>query len=658
MEKNRLEPSRVFIALLVFICSATMAFAQFNAAIQGTVTDSSGAAVGGASITVSSQETSKAQTVTTDTSGFYRVAGLAPGKYTVSAAFSGFKDETVNDVVVNAEAVQAVNLTLQPGGMKETVTVSATALPQLQTENGNSADELTKVQVESLPQAGRDPYELVRLAPGVFGDGSRAGNGNAIGLGNLPGSPGGSNTSIFQTENQVQVSSNGQRVSDNNFLIDGVSVNSLGYGGAAVVTPNQESVKEIKVTTNAYDSQYGRNSGATVEVVSQNGTNRFHGSGFFKYDEPGLNAFNKYGGPSGQSPVRVQNAFRNFGGSLGGPIKKEKAFFFFSWEGLRDNSNATSTGTYVETAQYRQSVIAARPNSITTKIFQSPGIAPRIAQVLTPSCAGFGAGDCQIVSGGLDLGSITGAQGQYVDFVNDPTGGGLDGVPDAQFVTLSAPGHTTGNQYNGRVDFNLTSVDTIAVSTYFTKLNTLGAQIGSDARPDADIAFNPLNSAATVTWNRILSPTLLNQARLNFTRFHDNGVLDAASTNFGIPNVGVESYPFSHPFIGAPWAETTPAIFAQNTIELRDTLNKVMGNQGLKFGIEIRKEQDNNSLVGGSRPLYSFSGFWNLANDTPITSKLIPTPGRADPASPRSTSVPATGRCLARTIGRCGPTLP
>jgi hypothetical protein len=194
--------------LLALVLTATVAHGQFGAAIDGIVSDSSGASVGGATVTITSRETSKSQTVTTDLSGYYRVSGLTPGKYTVTASFSGFKTQTIDDVLVSAEASRGVNLTLQPGEIKETVTVSAASAPLLQTENGNVAGQLTTLQVQALPQVGRDPYELLRLAPGVFGDGSRAGNGTAVGLGNVPGSPSGSNISIFQTENQTQISSN------------------------------------------------------------------------------------------------------------------------------------------------------------------------------------------------------------------------------------------------------------------------------------------------------------------------------------------------------------------------------------------------------------------------------------------------------------------
>src|SRR4030095_11970005 len=120
-----------------------------------------------------------------------------------------------------------------------------------------------------------------------------------------------SNNSIFQTENQVPISANGQRLSSNNFTIDGVSVNSFNWGGAAIVTPNQEAVKEISVLSSTYSAEDGRNSGAQIKVVSQNGATEFHGSAFFKYNSPKFNAFNKFGGP-GARPVRVNDYIRQF----------------------------------------------------------------------------------------------------------------------------------------------------------------------------------------------------------------------------------------------------------------------------------------------------------------------------------------------------------
>jgi hypothetical protein len=608
------------LSVLLFSFAAD---AQFRAGIQGTVKDSSDAVVPGATVTAKSNETNRIYTTISSSMGFYSIPGLPPGSYTVSAGHSGFKTAVLQNVIVRAESIAGVAMVLSPGDISNTVTIEAVLDPPLKTENAELSDTISTKEVQALPQVGRDPYEILRLSPGIFGNGSRAGNGNAILLGNLPGSPGGSNNSIFQTENQVQISSNGQRVSDNNFLIDGVSVNSLGYGGAAVVTPNQESVKEVKVTSNAFDAQYGRNSGAQIEVISKNGTNHFHGTGFFKYNQPGLNAYNKYGGPNNAAPQRVENAFRNFGGSAGGPILKDKLFFFFSYEGLRNNTSGLSTATYIETPQYRQGVIAARPNGITARVFQMPGIAPRVVQILTPNCSIFPANTCQVVAGGLDVGSITGSLGQYIN-PNSPTdpngqytGGGLDGIPDLQQVILAAPSRTHGNQFNGRLDFQR-GMDSFMGSIYVSSLDNFGADIGGDSRPIADVAFKPVNTAITVQWNRTISSTLLNQARINFTRFSDNQIKDAAATNFGVPEIDVEFYPFSRIKFGPTRSETTPALFAQNTFEFRDTLNRILGNHTHKYGIEIRKEQDNSNLLGGARPVYSFSALWNLANDTPI----------------------------------------
>ncbi len=620
-----------------FFLFSVSARAQFRAGIEGTVTDASGAAVVGVTVTVSNQETGKSAQLTTSGAGFYRISGLPPGKYTVTALVTGFKEKVVKDITVHAEEMQGINITIEPGPVNETVTVTGETVPQLQTENGNVTGAITNQQVHALPQVGRDPYELLRLAPGVFGDGARAGNGNSVGLPNTSG-PGGSNSSLFQTENQVPISGGGQRLSNNNFEIDGVSVNSLGWGGAAVVTPNQESVKEIRVTTNAYDAQYGRNSGAHIEVVSQNGTNQFHGSGFFKYDEPGLNAFNKYGGPSGARPQRVEKKLRNFGGSVGGPVVKEKLFFFFSYEGLRNRSTNFSTPTYVETAQYRQRVISARPDGITAKILGSPGMEPRIAQVIPAPCPidstgknGFKPGTCQQVAGGLDIGSLTSSLGQYVDAANT-AGGGLDGVPDVQQVILALPSQTRGSQWNARMDFNRGRNDSFAVSTYFTRLDSLGSDSNGRSRPMQDTRFKPFNSATTLTYNRVLSPVTLNQARINFTRFSANQLALSPNPNWGIPRLEVDSLPpFSAIGLGPNRTDTTPALFAQNTIEFRDTLSRVIRTHALKFGAEIRKEQDNNNLLGGARPLYRFRGLWNLANDAPYTESIDADPNTGSP---------------------------
>ncbi len=631
--------------LFALVCAVTVpafvvtAKAQFKASIQGTIKDSSGAAVSGASVTAVSVETAKSQRAVTSDEGFYRIDGLAPGSYNVVVEFTGFKKKTIENVALHAEEAQGVNIVLEAGQVSESVTITAstTEAAQIHTENASIDRAITNREILRIPQNGRDPYELVRLAPGVFGDGARGGAGQAVNLPNTTG-PGGSNSSIFQVENQVPISANGQRVSANNFQIDGVSVNSLEHGGAAVVTPNQESVKEIQVMSNTYSAEDGRNSGAQIKVVSQNGTNEFHGSALFKYNDPDLNAFNKFGGVTGDPtkdapPVRVNQLFRQFAGSLGGPILKDKLFFFFSYEGLR-NTTSNTVDTWVETPQFRQLVTNNRAGGVTAQVFGAQGIEPRIQSVLPSDCSLFGndPNRCRVVQGGLDIGSLTGSTGQYVSLGN-PTGGGFDGIPDIQFVRLSLPGALRPNQYNTRIDFNRSEKDQFAVSTYFTTHNDFSADAGGKSRPMADLSLKPFSSAATVTWIHTLSSSMLNEARVNFTRFSFDQVASNKDVNFGIPRIEVEGLPIPDRIrFGADRSETTPAKFAENTFEFRDTFSKIFGVHSLRTGVQIRKEQNNNSLVGGARPLYSFSGLFNLANGTPIFESINADPRTGLPA--------------------------
>jgi hypothetical protein len=643
MKRTTCSLLRVLTCGLILLSAMATAQAQFKAGIQGTVTDTAGGLVPEAKITLLNTETTKTQETTTSADGFYRLSGLAPAKYKLTVEKAGYKQKVFDDVAINAEAVQGLDVSLEPGDVSATVTVTEETGQTLETENANVDKAITTQEVRTLPQFGRDPYELARLTPGVFGDAARGGTGGAVSLPNTAG-PGGSNRSIFQTENQPQISANGQRITANNFQIDGTSVNSLTNGGAAVITPNQESVKEVRVIANVYSAEYGRNSGAQVLTVSQNGTNDFHGSLFLKNNSPGLNAVNKYGGPNGAPGIRVNQHLNQFGGSVGGPIYlprfgeggrstwngKNRAFFFFSYEGLR-STNTDTVNAFIETPEFRQAVISARPNSIAARILSANGIAPRVISVIPSTCAFAGfSSNCQQLSGGLDIGRIAGAQGQYLSF-GDLSGGGPDGIPDIQFAQLSVPTISRGNQFNARIDINLTDKDTFTFSSYVSRFKGLGGDAAGRSRPMGDITTAPQNLFGMLTWARVISSDKTNELRFNATRFAFDEIKSSSETNFGIPRIEIETLPFDRLRFGAPWAETTPGIFAENTFELRDTFRWVRGNQGWSFGGEHRWEQDNNDLSGGSRPLYTFAGLFNFANDAPLFYQINADPRTGGP---------------------------
>jgi hypothetical protein len=228
---------------------------------------------------------------------------------------------------------------------------------------------------------------VAQLASGTFGDNSRSANGSNAQ--NLPGSAGpggsGSTSSIFQTENQVQISSNGTRNASNSFQIDGVEVNSLAWGGAAVITPNEESVKEVTVQSNPYSAENGRNSGAQILVVSKNGTNEFHGNAFEYYRTPALDA-KSYPITIAKLP-KDQFVQHIFGGSLGGPIIKNKLLFFGNIQLLRAYDTALVTRT-VYTAAARQGLFRYVVGRANAPVGTTNASVDAAGNAALPACAG------------------------------------------------------------------------------------------------------------------------------------------------------------------------------------------------------------------------------------------------------------------------------
>jgi Carboxypeptidase regulatory-like domain len=613
----------VFLLLM-----ATGVSAQFKASVQGTVTDTSGAVVPNATVTLANKETNQSRSTTTSDGGFYRFSELPPGTYTLTTEKENFKKQVIDDVKVEAEALTGVNVQLAAGVISEVVTITGEAAP-LETEDANVKKNISTEEVLRLPQTGRDPYQLARLTPGVFGDGARAANGTSANLPNTSG-PGGSNLGIFATENQVQITANGQRLSANNFEVDGTSVNSQTWGGAAVITPSQESVKEVLVTSSTYSAEDGRNSGAQIKVVTQNGTNQFHGSGFFKWNDPRLNSFNKMpltiGTLTTQGPTRVEEKSKTFGGSIGGPIIHNRLFFWFSYEGLRTSSNNTKN-TFVDTSQLRQTIISARPNTLTARILSTPGIEPRVVQVLNVNCAAAAtlglSVPCQDVTGGLDIGSPGGTYGTYLQSTN-PQGGGFDGIPDLQYATIVLPKTFRGHQFFSRIDYNLTDKDRLAFSSTFTPVTQIISDDSAQSRPQADITSKRLNYQIGFIYGRNISASMVNEARFNITRWGYKELTNNAG--FELPRIEIEGTFSDRLRYGQQYGLNTPGNIDEKQLDFRDVLNKVIGNSSWKFGGEYRLDLNHNGELGGARPLYSFFRPWNFANGTPIFEQYTANP--------------------------------
>ena len=426
----------------------------------------------------------------------------------------------------------------------------------------------------------------------------------------------------------MQISSNGQRVTANTYTLDGVSVDSLSNGGSAVITPNQESVQEIIVTSASFNAEQGRNSGAQVQVISKGGTNNYHGSGLIKFNDQGLNAFNKFYGPTtgtlptitceggtftivaSHCPTRNDQKYRDFGGSLGGPILKDKLFFFFSYEGLRQSNTVTKRDVKLETPAFEKYVIQANPNSLAAKIFSTSGIAPRISTTTKEvDC-------CSLITNPSDPNFHQ--LGQWYQpgvGIGQAVGNGPDGTTDWGIYDLRVPNSSSGDQFNGRVDYNK-GLNQLFFSSYFVRLSNLSG----DNRPIEDLTLAPNNYVTTVGWTRIINSVLVNEARFNFTRFAFNQLQPSGLTDYGIPQIRL--FDFGAGGLGDPGtimgigaAGTTPGKLAENTFAFKDTVNWIRGNQAFKFGVDITREQNNDNESGFERPNYQFRGLLNFAND-------------------------------------------
>ena len=273
------------------------AFAQFRASLSGTVTDPEGAVVQGAEITLTDTDTGKMlKTVTSDWGSLHLPGASAEPLHAVVVVVR-IKSSTIRNLTLIPEQSNNVDIRLELGEANITVAVNADAVPQIETANANTTGTIDSNEIQHLPSSGRDIFTLVQLAPGVFGDQARQGGG---GTQNLPGTqgPGGNGSGIFGTENGAQASANGGQYETNGVAIDGISTVSAVWGGTSVITPNEDSVGNVKVLSNGYDAENGRFSGAQIQLTSKSGTNDYHGSFFFRFNRPGLDAYQRTTAPA------------------------------------------------------------------------------------------------------------------------------------------------------------------------------------------------------------------------------------------------------------------------------------------------------------------------------------------------------------------------
>jgi|HubBroStandDraft_4_1064222.scaffolds.fasta_scaffold15279_2 hypothetical protein len=318
---------RMILAAFVVLLTTALVAQTFRGTILGTVTDASGAVVSGASVKVHNVNTGQDRSTQTSADGSYTVSELPIGTYTVTISQSGFQTSVTNSVAVDVAGERRVDIALKPGQVTEKVEVSGENLPQVETTSTDLGGVLTAATVENLPVNGRDYTKLIYLNPGVSGSPDQ--------ISDSPGSFG-------------EFSMNGARGRSNNYLLDGTDMND-GYRNDPAInqagvfgTPSTilpiDAVAEVRVISN-FEPEYGRNAGAVVNIVTKSGTNAFHGTAaeYFRNDAlDARNYFNPVKNANGTNNPKAPFHNNQYGGSLGGPIVKDKTFFFVDYEGQQE----------------------------------------------------------------------------------------------------------------------------------------------------------------------------------------------------------------------------------------------------------------------------------------------------------------------------------
>ncbi|HEY6767265.1 MAG TPA: carboxypeptidase-like regulatory domain-containing protein [Candidatus Sulfotelmatobacter sp.] len=623
----------VALPITCMLLATPLVYAQFRASLRGTVADSQGAVVPGATVTLINKDTNNKMVSTSDGNGIYEFNALPPAPYRITVEHEGFKQKVLENVQIIPEQLNSLDLQLDIGQTQETVTVSDTT-QTLDTETATVSGTITSNQIQHMPSFNRDVFQLAQLAPGVFGDASQQKGGGAF---NLPGNQGpggtaGGSGGIFQTENGPQIQNAGGQYETNSITVDGISTVSAVWGGTSVITPSEDSVQDLKVVSNSYDAENGRFSGAQIQVTSKSGTNQVHGSAFFKASRPGLNAYQRWNGTGSNQPGtpaerglnRDTNDFNQYGGSLGGPLWKNKIFAFFNWETSPLFSVATSQDWY-ETSQFDSS--AATPGSIAAQYLSFPGNAVHASGIIPRRCSDIGLQEgvtCNTTSGGLDIGSplTTGLGMQDLTYGGNPSqpgfGGGLDGIPDLAFFNSLNPTTTSQMQYNGRVDADLTAKNRLSFAIYYVPSSTTSYQ-GTD-RPLNFWHHSQVNEAFSLIWNHTFSPTLLNQARANAAGWRWNEVASNPQAPFGLPADNIDAIGNSagaNPALPKFFGANGPSNLDQWTYTFNDVLTKILGRHSIKTGFEFTRLYYLNNAVYAARPGYGFHNLWDFANDAP-----------------------------------------
>ena len=584
--------------LAAAIACVSQSFAQTSAGVNGVVLDSSGAAMPETQVTITNLDTGAKREATTNESGGYQFTLLQPGQYSIAARRQGFKRVTRDGVQLEVNQVAKIDFSLEPGAVTETVQVEGSA-PLLESNTSSVGQVIEQKAVSDLPLNGRNFVQLAILGPGVVGVGYGA--SGTIGSGTRPDDmrPG---TELF---------SNGNREQSNNFMLDGVD-NNFRRNGLITLRPSVEAVREFKIQTNLFQAEQGRNPGATINVVTKSGSNAFHGSLYEFFRNTQLDAKNFFTKPGAKKAQYQQN---QFGASLGGPILRDKLFFFADYEGFRKRQGTFSSVNTVPTVAMRDgnfSAVRDIYNPFTVR--PAPATASGFTRDPFPG---------NVIPRNL-MDSVT---SRLIHAYPLPDTSALANNQ----ITNPVQGQKW-DQGDIRVDYNINDKNTFFAR--YSQQNTLTlppSTFGFREVPGFPIPVGLGNSNTytgtsdlvahhmVVAGTHVFNPTFILDARFGFGRFNLRGLKDGAEPGanlgekLGVKNSNQGPFSWGFPifspasYTGIGGAAAMPTIRLENTFNPNVSFTKIKGSHTIKFGTNIVRRQIIDFQLNQGDGLFSFS---------------------------------------------------
>ena len=580
----------------ILVCSllaAPLAAQSELATLTGSVSDPTGAVVAGVTVKATNAATNISMSVQTNESGRYFMPSLKPGVYTVTASNAGFKTSVNTGVTLQVNDVARFDITLQVGDVAEQVTVTSEA-PLLQTESSGRGAVIDERKIVELPLNGRDYNQLALLSPGVLAPTPRL---QSIG---------------FKGAFNV----NGNRVFHNAFLLDGVDntsySNSFRGGNVQVVQPSIDALQEFKIQTNAYSAEFGRSSGALINAVIKSGSNGRHGSLYEFHRNDDFDANNFFANKTGAAkPFRLRN---QYGGTMGGPIVRNKTFYFGDYEGLRDRAGTVRLSS-VPQPQWRE----GRFTVPISNPFNPNDTGQDFRSAATPDCNN-GQGFCWILPRNL-----IDPVGQRIINVSPNSNTGAAGQIDNNFVNVPIERNRT-DQFDLRVDHNFTDRMSLFGRYSFSDTNIFkpaprpGLSEGSFNDTFGAALWRSQQLALGSTWT--LSPRIVSELRFGYTR----GNFFQTPPNFGsgCPEklIGLKGAPTDEgvcggiPVMNFPGGNqrrigrttSVPQFQTPRSWTIRDAVSWIRGAHAFKLGGEILHVQTGIRDVSALLGAFTYSG--------------------------------------------------